>query len=227
MCKVTLNAVNFPVHVMFSLLNVPPFLYLFIYFLNSLHDSKWTESRVTACRHTHTLRAWHQNVIGNRWTEPRATLQVGFGAPLVVFTEVTTQTTCDQDMSQTYKWQIAISRWNINRELRFRNTKLFPPAQTPLSPSVRLLLLLGLRPTMSCAVGRHLQHLPEPSPLQHLTTLHRHSSVQGSLRQFKAFISCFFPFTIFIGCNSELIFNALMFLWIAAAGPKIPLVYFP
>ena len=164
-------------------------------------------------------------MIGNRWTKPRATLQVGFGAPLVVFAEVTTQTTYDQDMSQTYKWQIDISRWNINRVLRFRNSKLFPPAQTPLSPSVRL-LLLGLRPTMSCAVGRHLQHLPELSLLQHLTTLHRHSSVKGSLRQFKAFISCFFLFTIFIGCNSELIFNALIFLWIAAAGPKTPLVYF-
>lgn len=118
---------------------------------------------------------------------------VGFGAPLPTFTEVTTQTTYDQDVSQTYKWQMAVSRWNMRQELRFRNTQLFPPAQTPLSLSVRL--LLGLCPTMPCS----LQTPPASAwtrPAQAQLSL-------GSLRKFKAFISCFFPLIIFIGCNSK------------------------
>lgn len=36
-CKVTMNTIYFPVHVMFNLLNVPPF-FSFFFFLNSLHD---------------------------------------------------------------------------------------------------------------------------------------------------------------------------------------------
>ncbi len=106
----------------------------------------------------------------------------GFGAPLPPLTEVTTQTTYDQEMSQTYKWQMAISRWNIHREPRLRNTKLFPPVQMPLSPSVRL--LLGLRPIMPCTVCRLPQHLPNNAAHAQLSL--------GSLRKFKAFIGCFF-----------------------------------
>lgn len=112
----------------------------------------------------------------------------GFGAPLPTLTEVTTQTTYDQEMSRTYKWQMAISRWNIHRELRFRNTKLFPPAQMPLSPSVRL--LLGLRPIMPRAVRWHLQHLPG---LRAETTLHRHSSVWEASESWRPLLAVFFP----------------------------------
>lgn len=125
----------------------------------------------------------------------------GFGAPLPMFTEVATQTAYDPEMLQTYEWQMAISRGNIHRELRFGSTKLFPPTQARLSPSVRL--LFGLGPIMPrTGVYGHLQHLLELGPAPRCNHSAQAQLSLGSCRQITAF-----PLIIFIGFSGKHLFS--------------------
>ncbi len=86
----------------------------------------------------------------------------------------------------------------------------FPPAQTPLSSSVRL--LLGLHPIMPCAVRRHLQHLPELSLHASSNNAAQTQLRLGSLRQFKAFISCFFLLLFSLAATVNIYFQCINIL---------------
>lgn len=81
----------------------------------------------------------------------------------------------------------------------------------------RLFLLLsgfflGLRPIMPRAVHRHLQHLPELSLLSAETNPAQAQLSLGSLRQFKAYISCFFLLLFSLAATVNIYFQCINIL---------------
>lgn len=146
-------------------------------------------SRQVDIVYTHTLRAWHQNVIVNRWTKPSGTLQAALTGPCRVSL---TGFWCSiahvhrghhtHAHHMTYKWQMVISLWNIHcisETVNFLFFHLHNGRPPPLS---------GLSPIMPCAL--HLQTPPAYlcAPLSNHT-----AQTQLSLEGLRNFISCFSP----------------------------------
>lgn len=166
---------------------------------------------------THTLRAWHQHEIVNRWTtsqEPHYKLlwqphEVSLSRFWCSIAHVHWGHHTRQHMTERCLGHTG-DKWPFHDEIFIESHDSETLNFFHLHRRLFLLLsgfFLGLRPIMPRTFRRHLQHLPELSLLSAETNPAQAQLSLGSHRQFKAYISCFFPFFIFIGCNSKHLFS--------------------